>query len=110
MACNTPIASAIFTKLKMIKFQSIFIFLPQRHRGAEQSQNLLASSKSIFPLSSSLCLCVSVAKLNCYRRSRVTERRPRQTVERGNVLRHFVEQTFDGHKTVLAGDIVNEVM
>src|SRR5208282_1892416 len=71
MACSTPIASAILTKLKMIKFQSM---------------------------------------LDLHRHAGVAESRPRQTVERGNVLRHFVEQTFNRHKTVLAGDVVNEVM
>ena len=45
-----------------------------------------------------------------HRHAGVTEARPRQTVERGNVLGHFVEQTFNRHKTVLAGDVVNEVV
>src|ERR1700733_822505 len=71
MACSTPIASAILTTLKMIKFQSMLDF--HRHSG-------------------------------------VAESRPRQTVERRNVLRHFVEQTFDGQKTILAGDVENQVV
>src|SRR5260370_30340706 len=71
MACSTPIASAILTILKMMKFQSM---------------------------------------LNWHHRSRVAEAGPRQTIERGNVLRHFVEQSFNRQKTVLASDIVNEVV
>src|SRR5665213_18335 len=71
MACSTPIASAILTMLKMIKFQSM---------------------------------------LDLHRHSGFAERRPRQTIERGNVPRHFVEQTFNRQKTVLSRDVVNEVM
>src|SRR6267378_1243717 len=44
--------------------------------------------------------------LDFHRRAGVAQACPRQAVERGNVLRHFVEQAFDRHKAVLAGDVV----
>src|ERR1039457_654791 len=45
-----------------------------------------------------------------HRHAGVAESLPRQTIERGHFLRHLVEKAFDGHKAVLAGDIVDEVM
>ena len=66
--CTTPTTIAIFTKLKMINFQSIFILLPQRHRGTEKNlfQMLFQMHRQIsFSFFvSSLCLCVSVANQN----------------------------------------------
>ena len=37
----------------------------------------------------------------------VAQAGPREAVERGDILRHLVEQTFDGQETILAGDVVN---
>src|SRR5436309_11442068 len=51
----------------------------------------------------SLRLCAFA--LNFYRHARVTEAGPRQSVESRHVLRHLVEQTFDGGKTVATSDI-----
>src|SRR5664279_4954366 len=48
--------------------------------------------------------------LNWHRHAGVAQSRPHQAVERGNIFRHFVEQTFNRHKTVPAGDVVDEVM
>src|SRR5687768_6519448 len=50
----------------------------------------------------------SVSNLNRY--AGVAERGPGHAVERGNFLRHLVEQTFDARETVLAGDVENEFM
>ena len=47
---------------------------------------------------------------NLHRHTRVAQARPRQAVERRNVLRHLVEQTFDGQETILAGDVVNQIV
>ena len=48
--------------------------------------------------------------LDLHRYAGVAERGPSQAAERGHFLGHLVEQTFDGHKAVLAGDVVDEVM
>src|ERR1700722_1180448 len=48
--------------------------------------------------------------LDLHRRSSIAQTGPGQAVEGGNILCHFVEQTFDRHKTVLAGHVVDEVM
>src|SRR5450756_721684 len=48
--------------------------------------------------------------LDLHRYAGVAEARPRQAVERRNVRRHLVKQTFDGHEAVLAGDVVDEVV
>src|SRR5208282_2580512 len=45
-----------------------------------------------------------------HRCARVAEARPRQTVERGHILRHFVEQTFNRQETVPAGDVIDQIM
>ena len=46
------------------------------------------------------------SNMNCY--SSVAKRGPGHAVERGNFLRHLVEQTFDARETILAGDVENE--
>src|SRR5471030_203437 len=46
--------------------------------------------------------------LDLHRHAGVAEGLPRHAVERGHFLRHLIEQTFNGHKAILAGDIVNE--
>src|ERR1700679_179605 len=48
--------------------------------------------------------------LDLHRHAGVAETCPSQAVERRNVLRHFIEQTFNRHETILAGDVVHEVM
>src|SRR5208282_6311072 len=45
-----------------------------------------------------------------HRCARVAEARPRQTVERGHILRHFVEQTFNRQETVLTSDVIDQIM
>ena len=41
---------------------------------------------------------------------RVPKRRPGQSLERRDFLRHLVEQAFDAGKAVLAGDIENQLV
>ncbi len=48
--------------------------------------------------------------LDLHRHTGVAQARPRHAVESGNVFRHFIEQTFNRHKTVLAGDVVNDIV
>src|SRR5450432_2148800 len=48
--------------------------------------------------------------LDLHRHAGVAKVCPRQAMERRNILRHFVEQAFDRHEAVLAGDVVNEVV
>ena len=40
----------------------------------------------------------------------VTQACPGQTMERRDFLRHLVEQTFDACKTILPGDVVNQLV
>src|ERR1035437_1157140 len=69
---------------------------------------------SNMPMTTAILTALKMMKfqsmLNLHRHASVAKGLPRQTVERGNVLRHFVEQSFNRHKTVLAGDVVNEFM
>ena len=41
-------------------------------------------------------------RLNPDRHARIAEARPGQSIERGNLGRHLVEQAFDAHKAILA--------
>src|SRR3954468_22276431 len=56
-----------------------------------------------------ICEKNSVTRIsNLDRYAGVAERGPGHAVERGNFLRHLVEQTFDAREAVLAGDVENE--
>src|SRR5437016_3595769 len=57
-----------------------------------------------------MCASDPFLKLNLYRHALVTQRRPGDSVERRNFLRHLVEQTLDGGISVFAGDIVHQFM
>src|SRR5271169_4204088 len=48
--------------------------------------------------------------LDWHRHAGVAQARPRHTIERRDILCHLVEQAFNRHETVLAGDIMDEVM
>src|SRR5271169_3111592 len=48
--------------------------------------------------------------LDWHRHAGVAEVCPGHAIEGRNVLRHFVEQAFNRHKAILAGDVVDEVV
>src|SRR4030095_4597812 len=40
----------------------------------------------------------------------VTKRCPRQALEGRNLLRHLVEQSLNGHESIMAGDVINHLV
>jgi hypothetical protein len=74
----------------------------------EQELAFVKSLNFIF-ISVSQRLCGSI-KLNLHRHAGVSQCRPRQSIKRGNFLRHEIKQTFDARETILAGDIKNQFM
>src|SRR5207247_9449809 len=81
------------------------IALPRSSAAISFPRIIVSKRKHFF---ASLRLCVFA--LNCYGHACVTQAGPRQAVERRHVFRHLVEQTFDGQETVLAGDVVNQIV
>src|ERR1035437_5878293 len=80
-------------------------------RSARTGEGTMGSN---MPMTTAILTALKMMKfqsmLNLHRHAGVAKGLPRQTVERGNVLRHLIEQTFNRHKTILAGDIVIEVV
>src|SRR5664280_325329 len=103
----TPVKSANCCASLKLFSQSIMVFAfnAENAKNAEKRREISSSLRNFAGSAASALKVLSYL----YRHTHVAEARPCQTVERGHVLCHFVEQAFDGHKIALAGDVVNQL-
>jgi ATP-dependent protease HslVU (ClpYQ) peptidase subunit len=71
---------------------SKFYFNVENAKNAEKRRDIYSSLRTFAGSAASALKVLSYL----YRHARIANARPRQTVERGHGVRHFIEQTFNG--------------